>query len=621
MAMECNADRTVTPGTNVTSDSNSPGDGFQLSNPTEPFVAKYSDEILAPPSSNTDYHPPPWSTLGQMKKEANDLAMNLYSEDDQRSSNVVQNVVHIDTPAVSLESSSGGEADLSDKDATETWGFFDTSNPKPKSDEGGIEDFFPDACGIKVTKEPSKDEPASEAWGFLETSNTKPKSDQGGIEDFFPDARSIKDAKEPSKDEPSSPNAPMMKASPTSNSGHTTFEKESSGYVYPTKIRTKTEAAATSFSASIDSSVPKPGEEGPEHTMETFNRFLEVSSMTADSCDFAVAMGDHGNPSGDIEASNAIDAEEDQDSVPEYFEESRKASRSLWPERLLRTRDMANAPSGILLVFDRMLDCIDPGAGSRSSEATRYDEKQACGYETDQSSVWSLSMNRSWLVREFGDISITGSISTDDGSLGLLPKAAGTSPAAEWLDESLDCIFPCWRDDIEPSLKRKAIDQKALSKAFEANRKRKLASEREANRKALNVRDPKLEEAVDADEVESKVHHGIDGKDHNTIETAISHPSNDFADFPDDPFDFPPPEFPLPVWKKQGPGQTSDNDNHIKNDADNTSGSSLSELFEGLIFGSPSDEKEDDDDELQRILDRTSTTEETSTLSYSDGTI
>ena len=62
-----------------------------------------------------------------------------------------------------------------------------------------------------------------------------------------------------------------------------------------------------------------------------------------------------------------------------------------------------------------------------------------------------------------------------------------------------------------------------------------------------------------------------------------------------------------------GSDRSSIHSNNNKEGIDDDDNSSLSELFDGLTFESPSDEK----DELDYFLDRTALTEETSHLSYS----
>ena len=97
----------------------------------------------------------------------------------------------------------------------------------------------------------------------------------------------------------------------------------------------------------------------------------------------------------------------------------------------------------------RMLDCIDPGGGL-SETPLPTNEDYVCGYETDQSSAWSLSVSQSWLLREFGDLGTAYSGSTDDcnlfGSVITPIENKKPSSGAEWLDDSLDCIFPCWEE-------------------------------------------------------------------------------------------------------------------------------------------------------------------------------
>jgi len=278
-----------------------------------------------------------------------------------------------------------------------------------------------------------------------------------------------------------------------------------------------------------------------------------------------------------------------------------------------------------------MLDCIDPKSRPEA-RAPRDDEDYVCEYDTDQSSAWSLSVNRSWLLREFGDLSTTGSVTTDDCSLsgsGLMPKAP-----TEWLDESLDCIFPCWKEpptgeeEVELSFRDPDSSILELVEAVEAGRKRKWdLAEEEAD---LELEEEPSEVRYDAsgedrgNETEPTRSSGSceDGVGEDPFDFAAEFPppeippeGNSPKDFPSE--DFPPAEFPGADSLPPGASEAESAPNL------GASGSSLSELFEGLVFGTPSDEKDEngEGDELWRLLDSTSATEETSTLSYSDGTV
>lgn len=518
---------------------------------------------------------PPWSQLEQMKKEANEVAMYSFPEDDLKVVVTVTSDCTIGAPTAYREEDNDGEEEAK-RDQR-----FEAATPRPLDSH--------QTPNIPVMT----------------------KSDQGFTESPFYEESSIDDAKS-HEGNPSPP--ATLEAFSTSFSEYTSFTKAPSGYLYPIKSRTQSEATAAAATIIVASSL-KYNDEGQEHTVENFNQFLELSSMTVNSYDHAVVMGYNGNlPSKDN------DAQEDpmginEEGLPGREARSGKdiASGGLWPERLLRTPDMADAPSGILLVFDRMLDCIDPG-GTQPEATLAKDEEFVCGYETDQSSAWSLSMNRSWLIQEFGDLSTTCSATTNSeysfAGSGVLPIWGPSRPpqAVEWLDESLDCIFPCWNEppacEEESICKQPPPSIRDLAKAVEAGRKRKWACE-------------DLAEVTYANELEKEE----EDEDRESDTEAFTEPirSNNSGDddpFDDSPFDFPPTEFPPPVWKKQEPITVEAETVH--SDVDNASGSSLSELFEGLGFATPSDEK---DDELQRILDRTSATEETSTLSYSDGTI
>ena len=369
------------------------------------------------------------------------------------------------------------------------------------------------------------------------------------------------------------------KAPGNASSEYTSFPKSSSGYVYPT------EGATIASSLEDQNST-----EGHEQTVENFNQYLEISSMTTNSFDHAVTMGRL---------------------------EEKQERKSLWPERLLQAPEMANAPAGILLVFDRMLDCIDPKERHIDAIPEQCDEEYVCGYETDQSSIWSVSLNQSWLD-QFEEFSITGSTTTDEGS--FLRFASGEDDKADWLDESFDCIFPCWKEPVvcdEPKHRqhKRVCSQKELVEALEASRKRKWASNEQSQE------DNKSEPATEEHE-KSKKYEVRESESLSTIKPVLSSESCHDDNDDDDPFDFPSPEFPPMIWKKLAPIEIEPDKNSIESEIDeNASGSSLSELFQGLVHGTPSDEKDERVRELHAFLDHTSATEETSTLSYSDGTI
>jgi hypothetical protein len=511
---------------------------------------------------------PPWNQLERMKKDANEVAM--YSVPDDV------------FPVVTVSSGSTVDAPTVYRDEEED----NNGEDEAKRDEQRVEAATPRTLD-GVTQVPF----------FEESSIDDDKALEGN---------------------PSPP--ATLEASSSSFSEYDSFAQASSGYLFPIKSWTQSEAtavAATSTTISVaSSSESKHNNEGQEHTVENFNLFLELSSMTVNSFDHAGVMGYHGHLS-----SNDKDAQKDMMGTEEEDEEARSekdiASGGLWPERLLRTPEMADAPSGILLVFDRMLDCIDPGGTRPEAASPTRDEEHVCGYETDQSSAWSIPMGRSWILREFEDLSTTCSSTIHDecslAGSGILPIWGASRPpeAVEWLDESLDCIFPCWKEppavDEATLVKLPPPSIRDLANAVEAGRKRKWASEDVTKVAHDNKLELKLEEEEGEDRESDTEAFG---------EPVRSNSSGDDDHLEDTPFDFPPTEFPPSIWKKQE--SITAEAEAVDYDVDNASGSSLSELFEELGFGTPFDEK---DDELQRILDRTSATEDTSTLSYSDGTI
>lgn len=554
MAVNCDADEIMAAGKSIVAHCNPQEDSLHHRNSTKTMALRTSDMPIPYPFTVEDSSP--WSALEVLKKEANRVAMHSFPEDEHKIVVAMTSENTESGPSISSASLSREEDNKCDTEAE--W----------------------------------DQELVTQAFGFVDKNIQTPKSDN------------IKTARAFDAD-PSL--TAEINASFPSFSKCNSLTEASSGYLYPLKGRAQL-VAATTISVS---SFSKHDDEGLEHTVENFNQFLELSSMT-DSFDHAIIMQNNGTRSSKDRAvpAESMDTEEVVTPSKEDWREG-AVHKGLWPERLLKTPDMADAPSGILLVFDRMLDCIDPG-GIRPMAATPKDEEY--GYETDNSSVWSLSINRSWLLTEFDigetDLSTTSLCSTSGDSLFGRYKERMPPLGAEWLDHSLDYIFPCWKEP--PPMEDVSI--RDLAQAVEVNRKRKWDCEDDPGAPVANVVTLELEIEEDDDESEARL--GASGNDCDRDAGAVAEKvcSNDFGD---DPFEFPPPEFPPPVWKKPDPSV-------VEADAsnDNASGSSLSELFEGLVFGTPSDEKEEgDDDELQQILDGTSATEETSTLGYSDGSI
>ena len=315
-----------------------------------------------------------------------------------------------------------------------------------------------------------------------------------------------------------------------------------------------------------------PRENNPEghqeSTAENFDRYVEMSSMTT----------------------NSLDADF-------INKEKQLPTKSRWSDGILKSQELAGATSSVLFVFDRLLDCIDPKDRQFTTPMETFDDDD--DVETDQSSAWSLSINRSWLDSLEDNFSINTS---DEASLFRFSLENGP----DWLDESLDYMFPCWKESEakDPKPLRKASTFE-LIEAFEAGRKRKWVSKVKEN-------DEKREPGMRGNANEEPC---VNSEDNKGEIQAIAQPVSSSED--DDPFDFPPPEFPPPVWKKPAPIEIEPNDTLESN----TTESTLSELFQGLVYGTPSDEKEGRVNDLDTYLDRTSMTEDTSTLSYSDGTL
>ena len=510
MALDCDNSSIIMSGKKPTAHCN-PQDDSNHRNQKTLFAVQSTVKTAPWPVEAEDL--PPWSHLEQMKKEANEVAMYSFPEDENQVVFPLASDSALDTPTVSLDDI------VDDEDA----------NPIiTKSHKGETEDHFLEKSSIDNGKE------------------------------FTGHRESI-----------------AIRQIPSALSEYTSFAK-------------------------------RDNDERQGQTVENFNQFLELSSMTANSCEIEVAMGTRFSCDRKYEK----DGTKVQDS--QYMKDNGEgtARRGLWPERLLGTPQMTDAPSGILLVFDRMLDCIDPGGGL-SETPLPTNEDYVCGYETDQSSAWSLSVSQSWLLREFGDLGTAYSGSTDDcnlfGSVITPIENKKPSSGAEWLDDSLDCIFPCWKEfkDVGETNHDQPLRSEEYEKVIDTGRKRKWDDD-----ELMENSDIKKTEV---EEEQSKIH--SKGSGENQESEAITKSIHSVVSG-EDPFDFPPEEFPPPVWENQE--LTTAN-----KDVDNDSESSLSELFEGLVFaGTPSDESDlKNDDELQQFLDRTSETEETSTLSYSDGTI
>ena len=310
-----------------------------------------------------------------------------------------------------------------------------------------------------------------------------------------------------------------------------------------------------------------------ESTAENFDRFVEMSSMTT----------------------NILDADF-------IDKEKQLPTKSRWSDGIFKSQELAGASSSVLFVFDRLLDCIDPKDRQFTTPMKTFDDDDDA--ETDQSSAWSLSINRSWLDSLDENFSINTS---DEAS--LFRFSLENEP--DWLDESLDYMFPCWKEperakgEVKDSKPLRKASTFELVEAFEAGRKRKWTSkEKENNEK----REPNIEGNANEEPCVNNE------KNKGEILTIIQSVSSSHDDAP---FDFPPPEFPPPVWKKPAPIEIEPTDTLESNATEST----LSELFQGLVYGTPSDEKEGRITDLDTYLDRTSTTEDTSTLSYSDGTL
>jgi hypothetical protein len=337
----------------------------------------------------------------------------------------------------------------------------------------------------------------------------------------------------------------------------------------------------------------------------------------------------------------------------------------VWPETLLRSPEMMNAaPKSILLVFDRMLDCIDPNPRNRSKNC-------ACFADLDDDDDWSLSISHRSilslkdLVAAGGDggggggnSTVDCSISTTGGdySLDFLLHGGGgggqfvlPSPVVDKNESGIhsdgfECmLFPCtWKETPPPfdenDVGKKKKDKKKKSRrvltSADDGRKRKWAGGGDSGRSSRNpsttsnrnrkrlftiTHDLKLFEEIDNkewdDEDDDDKLINISNDDTYFIDQHLHHEKSVMVgDFPS----------LLKLAKTVqlenkstdgGSDRSSSNSNNNKDDNDDDDNSSLSELFDGLTFESPSDEK----DELGIFLDRTSMTEEIS-LSYSSFT-
>uniref|UniRef100_A0A7S4ENS1 Uncharacterized protein n=1 Tax=Pseudo-nitzschia australis TaxID=44445 RepID=A0A7S4ENS1_9STRA len=408
-------------------------------------------------------------------------------------------------------------------------------------------------------------------------------------------------------------------------SEYTTFAKTSDGFLYPTKF------AATphrnSHSTISNNSEPLANDESQEYTIESFNKFLENNrhgrvGLDVDHC-LRCSKDDELSTMNTVDA--GFDVEEDLSFYKEKAEVYRDKQHVVWPKRLLRSPDlMTDAPTGILLVFDRMLDCIDPHNGpNKLIDFGSLDDD-------DQSSLWSLALSHPSLLRDFGEQTSSSacSLTTDECSLDFNPlfsrhlsndwpplvrERHKTKPIPEEeLSDGFDWIFPCW-EDPDAELASKSLRDLA---ATDVGRKRKwTGKDLQSVNKATTIT---TYHYTDVELYGEASGGNVCEERENNAEIPR------FRDFGGEPFDFPSRESSLLKLHEPIPGGEAMavcGKNLVVNNSDESSNSSLSELFDGLIVWSPSDEKEDED-ELDRILDRTSITEETSTLtlSYSSAT-
>lgn len=356
----------------------------------------------------------------------------------------------------------------------------------------------------------------------------------------------------------------------------------------------------------------------------------------------------------------------------------------VWPETLLRSPDMMNdVPNGILFVFDRMLDCIDPNPRNRNKNCS-------CFADLDDDDDWSLSISHRSIVslkdlvaagREGdgdGDSTADCSISTTGGDYSLdfvlsggggggsggrgqlvLPSPVLDKNESGIHSDGFECMmFPCmWEETPSPYdenegsrrpiavVGKKKKDRKKKKKIIrvlasaDTGRKRKWngssGSGSGGNGRYRSSRNPSTScnrnrkrlftITHDLNLFEERINKDCDYEDDGDKLINISNDDTYFNDQHQHHeksamvVEFPPLLKLAKIVQLDnestdgGSDRSSIHSNNNKEGIDDDDNSSLSELFDGLTFESPSDEK----DELDYFLDRTSLTEETSHLSYS----
>ena len=480
--------------------------------------------------------------------------------------------------------------------------------------------------------------------------------------------------------------------SSTSFSEYTSFAKSFNGkYIYPKNHLTS----------------HSKGEVGQEYTVEKFKQFLEsiMKESNNDEDDNENKNEDNNHNDGDncMDGSSVICSSNNNDDAATAIADDnghngvvddnhngdnhgkdRDNNIVVWPETLLRSPDMMDdVPNGILFVFDRMLDCIDPNPRNRNKNCS-------CFADLDDDDDWSLSISHRSIVslkdlvaagREGdgdGDSTADCSISTTGGdySLDFLLSGSGGGGSGgrgqlvlplPVLDKNesgihsdgFECMmFPCmWEETPSPYdenegsrrpiavVGKKKKDRKKKKKIIrvlasaDTGRKRKWngssGSGSGGNGRYRSSRNPSTScnrnrkrlftITHDLNLFEERNNKDCDYEDDGDKLINISNDDTYFNDQHQHHeksamvVEFPPLLKLAKIVQLDnestdgGSDRSSIHSNNNKEGIDDDDNSSLSELFDGLTFESPSDEK----DELGYFLDRTSLTEETSHLSYS----
>jgi hypothetical protein len=320
-----------------------------------------------------------------------------------------------------------------------------------------------------------------------------------------------------------------------------------------------------------------PSEEGEEHTVEDYEEYLD-------------SLASSGEGFSDFDDEDDID--DDGDDVYSHFSVGK--IRSWSDDGLLQPDLLLDPPSGIMLVFDRMLDCIDPPPNSGI---------HGSGEDFHRWPSSSPPLHYRDIMTDFDDRSILTADTLLLGDSESFPHIVAnhhfSSHSEEWsqrdLNEDIQWLLPCWDEDSKGSpLPRSATEQTTRKKKKKERKKRP----RGRTRKRSISPDLKLFETEDEELVATMDTFSSDataGHYHQTLSSpSLRRPL--------------PLLSPLDVKNEvESQGLYISDSSHDGNDDD-----SLCKILKGLDFEPPYDENNE-----SCHLNRTATTDGTSTLSYS----